>query len=278
MASRLVAFSLLATLCFGIIITDNFVSRRSRVGASSGKGSGKSNSGKSKKGHARRRLKVSRDLRAKKRSAELVKVIVQFNAEPSSNLKRLLKRSAFASRVFSALQRPVGEAAGQRGRGTGVLRRGGIRLCGSSVERHRHLTTTTGAAARARRRAGTTRPLAGRPGIGIAILDSGISTRHHSFDNRIVYSKDFTGENRTDDPYGHGTHVASMAAAGDHVNNGAYSGVARKANIINLRVPTPKVRARFRAFGRPRLGADSSSEPQHSRRNMSLGMAAMILH
>ena len=50
-------------------------------------------------------------------------------------------------------------------------------------------------------------------GVGIAILDSGIDTGHDSFLNgsngvRVVYNEDFTNEGRTDDPYGHGTHVA----------------------------------------------------------------------
>jgi len=78
-------------------------------------------------------------------------------------------------------------------------------------------------------------------GIGIAILDSGIDTNHVSFLNaknnsRVVFSKDFTGENRTDDPYGHGTHVASTAAGNGRVSNGKYIGIAPNANIINLRV------------------------------------------
>jgi subtilisin family serine protease len=52
-------------------------------------------------------------------------------------------------------------------------------------------------------------------GIGIAIVDSGIYGAHVSFidhmtgQSRIVVNQDFTGEGRVDDPYGHGTHVAS---------------------------------------------------------------------
>src|SRR5262252_9177049 len=50
-------------------------------------------------------------------------------------------------------------------------------------------------------------------GIGIAIIDSGV----HNFNdfnpgpgqNRVVYNQDFVGGG-TDDPYGHGTHVAGI--------------------------------------------------------------------
>ena len=78
-------------------------------------------------------------------------------------------------------------------------------------------------------------------GIGIAVLDSGIDTRHRSFLNqssnvRVVYSQDFTGEGRIDDSYGHGTHVASLAAGSGRISHGQYVGIAPNANIINLRV------------------------------------------
>jgi subtilisin family serine protease len=52
-------------------------------------------------------------------------------------------------------------------------------------------------------------------GIGIAVLDSGISADHAQFApaaSRILASVDFTGENRTDDPFGHGTFVVQTPA------------------------------------------------------------------
>ena len=77
--------------------------------------------------------------------------------------------------------------------------------------------------------------------VGIAIVDSGLDANHVSFRDalgfsRISTSRDFTGEGRTDDPYGHGTHVASAAAGNGQVADGAYRGIASNADIINLRV------------------------------------------
>ena len=78
-------------------------------------------------------------------------------------------------------------------------------------------------------------------GVGIAVIDSGVDARHEVFRDsaglsRVVVSLDFTGEGRTDDPYGHGTHVASIAAGSGRPSSGAYGGVAPAAKIVNLRV------------------------------------------
>src|SRR6185369_5027679 len=45
-----------------------------------------------------------------------------------------------------------------------------------------------------------------------------------------------TGEKRTDDPWGHGTHVAAIAAGDGAPTGGAYEGIAPAANLVNLRV------------------------------------------
>ena len=104
-----------------------------------------------------------------------------------------------------------------------------------------HVSLTTGAD---NARAASGGPAGGLDGsgIGVAVLDSGMDTNHTSFlgksanTSRVVVSRDFTGEGRTDDPFGHGTHVASAAAGNGRISNAKYMGVAPNANIINLRV------------------------------------------
>ncbi|HEX8473381.1 MAG TPA: S8 family serine peptidase [Pyrinomonadaceae bacterium] len=104
-----------------------------------------------------------------------------------------------------------------------------------------HLSVTTGAdAARA-----MGSPAYLGTGVGIAVLDSGIFAEHVAFRSdptRVAYTKDFTGELNalgqpvTADNYGHGTHVASIAAGNGAVAQNAYLGMAPAAKIINLRV------------------------------------------
>ncbi len=87
-------------------------------------------------------------------------------------------------------------------------------------------------------------------GIGIAIVDSSVRDDHRSFTdsngvNRIGYKIDFSGADRlSEDKYGHGTHVASIAAGSSGKSTdssdirylGSYQGIAPNANIINVRV------------------------------------------
>ena len=102
-----------------------------------------------------------------------------------------------------------------------------------------HVTETTGTQQirAARNILGLSDQLDGS-GVTIAIVDSGIDTNHKSFatSGKIKASKDFTGENRTDDPFGHGTHVAAIAAGLGTSTSGAYEGIAPGANLVNLRV------------------------------------------
>ncbi len=104
-----------------------------------------------------------------------------------------------------------------------------------------HIETTTGASLVRSLVTGTT---IGGNGIGIAILDSGVEGNHADFKpiitSRVVYHKSFiTGNTDTSDKYGHGTHVAGLAAGTDifsNNNSGYYNGTAPSANVLNLKV------------------------------------------
>ena len=77
-------------------------------------------------------------------------------------------------------------------------------------------------------------------GIGIAIIDSGVE-KHEDLtrtSDRIVYNEGFDEPGKFGDAYGHGTHVAGMAAGdGDKSPQSAtFQGIAPKAHLINLRV------------------------------------------
>jgi serine protease AprX len=80
-------------------------------------------------------------------------------------------------------------------------------------------------------------------GMGsIAVIDSGIDANHSLmqysgvYGTKVAFNKDFTGQNITGDPFGHGSHVASLLAGDWTVHDGAYEAPAEGANILNLRV------------------------------------------
>jgi subtilisin family serine protease len=91
-------------------------------------------------------------------------------------------------------------------------------------------------------------------GIGIAIIDTGISTSHPDFKDskkksRVAVSVDFTGTGSSNangilmgegqDRNGHGTGVASVAAGNGSASKGygeSYVGIAPDASILNLKV------------------------------------------
>ncbi len=76
-------------------------------------------------------------------------------------------------------------------------------------------------------------------GIGIAILDTGISpvadfTKPY---NRIAVFRDFIyGRTEPYDDNGHGTHVAGIACGNGFLSNKKYSGIAPDATIIALKI------------------------------------------
>jgi thermitase len=75
----------------------------------------------------------------------------------------------------------------------------------------------------------------GEASVVIAILDTGIDSRHEDLVGKVVAEVNFTNSPTADDVYGHGTHVAGIIAAA--ANNGAgIAGMAYDCRLMNVKV------------------------------------------
>src|SRR6202142_3977087 len=77
-------------------------------------------------------------------------------------------------------------------------------------------------------------------GVTIAVLDSGLwQDLSQNFGSRLLATRDVLGGNAakpvTGDPYGHGTHITSIAAAGAMNVAGSYLGISTQANLVIVR-------------------------------------------
>src|SRR3989441_7194483 len=188
--------------------------------------------------------KVSSDLSVKAHgltNSDTVTVIVQLQAPMSSSLNSLLNSNGVHVRkTFQTMGAHAVEMPASIVDTVAAFDEVSFVSFDRPTQSMGHLSATTGADA-VRNTSGINVSGVDGTGIGIAVLDSGIYTSHVNFldksnNVRVVYSQDFTGENRTDDPYGHGSHVAAIAAGSGRVSNAAYLGIAPNANLINLRV------------------------------------------
>ena len=76
-------------------------------------------------------------------------------------------------------------------------------------------------------------------GERIVIIDSGIHP-HRDLQDRVVEWVDFSKQKAPEmiDPYGHGTHVAGVAAGSGASSDGEIKGVAPDADLVGLRITT----------------------------------------
>ncbi len=72
--------------------------------------------------------------------------------------------------------------------------------------------------------------------ITIAIVDTGIDENHPDLIGKIKAKESLVDTEGTEDGYGHGTHVASLAAGTGAASNGKYRGIAPEAMLLNVKV------------------------------------------
>ncbi|MYT68761.1 MULTISPECIES: S8 family peptidase [unclassified Streptomyces] len=73
-------------------------------------------------------------------------------------------------------------------------------------------------------------------GVKIAVLDTGVDATHPDLKSQVVESKNFSAAPDATDHFGHGTHVASIAAGTGAKSGGKYKGVAPGAKLLNGKV------------------------------------------
>ncbi|MFI5998481.1 S8 family peptidase [Streptomyces sp. NPDC051362] len=73
-------------------------------------------------------------------------------------------------------------------------------------------------------------------GTRIAVLDSGVDTTHADLAQQVIAERNFSQSPTAGDLFGHGTHVASIAAGTGAKSGGKYKGVAPGARLLNGKV------------------------------------------
>lgn len=80
----------------------------------------------------------------------------------------------------------------------------------------------------------------GSTSVLVGVLDTGIDASHPELSGRVdpYLSRDFTGDgySATQDPVGHGTHVAGIIGAKHNADSLNFSGVCQNVKLVSLRV------------------------------------------
>jgi subtilase family protein len=75
----------------------------------------------------------------------------------------------------------------------------------------------------------------GDPSIVIAIVDTGIDVAHPDLAGKVVLNKNYVKGEKATDSFGHGTHVAGIAAA--NINNGTgIAGICGRCSLMSVKV------------------------------------------
>src|SRR5438093_1512972 len=75
----------------------------------------------------------------------------------------------------------------------------------------------------------------GDPSIIIAIVDTGIDANHPDLAGKVVLTKNYVKGERASDSFGHGTHVAGIAAA--NIDNGTgIAGICGRCSLMSVKV------------------------------------------
>src|SRR4029453_914914 len=75
----------------------------------------------------------------------------------------------------------------------------------------------------------------GNPSVIIAIVDTGIDAKHPDLTAKVVLEKNYVKGERVSDSFGHGTHVAGIAAA--TINNGTgTAGICGGCSLMSVKV------------------------------------------
>jgi thermitase len=75
----------------------------------------------------------------------------------------------------------------------------------------------------------------GSASVPVAVLDTGVQASHPDLAGKVVAAKNFTSSTTLDDVYGHGTHVAGIAAAVSNNSTGV-AGLGWNVTVMNAKV------------------------------------------